>query len=169
MKADAVTAQGLTLRLWDHEGDGPVALFVHGYLDTGRSFDARELWSAVEREHVNYLVIVGDAFARPMLAALDEDGKLTLVPIADLVTVQRAVSPTEISRRDMSRQVVVSANLDHLPLGTAGQLHASDEARTPHRAALRACTQRSAPRAPRAGHAGTPARPRLPGTRLAAF
>lgn len=40
MKADVVDAQGLALRVWDHEGAGPVALFVHGYLDTGRSFDA---------------------------------------------------------------------------------------------------------------------------------
>ncbi len=35
--------------------------------------------------------------------------------------MQRALSPSEITRRDLSRQVVVSSNLDHLPLGTAGQ------------------------------------------------
>jgi pimeloyl-ACP methyl ester carboxylesterase len=35
----------LRLRLWDHGGAGPRVLFVHGFLDTGRSFDAvaREL------------------------------------------------------------------------------------------------------------------------------
>jgi pimeloyl-ACP methyl ester carboxylesterase len=37
-------ANGLALRLWDHTrpgtGEGPIALFLHGYLDTGRSFDA---------------------------------------------------------------------------------------------------------------------------------
>jgi acyl-CoA synthetase (AMP-forming)/AMP-acid ligase II len=38
-----------------------------------RSFDARELWGAVERERVNYLVIVGDAFAKPMLKTLEDD------------------------------------------------------------------------------------------------
>ncbi len=38
--ARVVKANGLKLRLWDHAGAGPVALFVHGYLDTGRSFDA---------------------------------------------------------------------------------------------------------------------------------
>jgi fatty-acyl-CoA synthase len=38
----------------------------------GRSLDPVELWSAVERERVNLLVVVGDAFARPMLRALDE-------------------------------------------------------------------------------------------------
>jgi acyl-CoA synthetase (AMP-forming)/AMP-acid ligase II len=36
-----------------------------------RSFDAAELFEVVEREGVNVLVIVGDAFAKPMLRALD--------------------------------------------------------------------------------------------------
>jgi fatty-acyl-CoA synthase len=37
-----------------------------------RSFDAHELWRTVEREGVTGIVIVGDAFAKPMLRALDE-------------------------------------------------------------------------------------------------
>jgi len=45
-----------------------------------------------------------------------------LVPLADLVTFTRATSPAEINRRDLARQIVVDANLDELPLGTAGQL-----------------------------------------------
>ncbi len=36
----------------------------------GHSFDAHELWQVVERRGVNSLVIVGDAFGRPMLQAL---------------------------------------------------------------------------------------------------
>jgi hydrophobic/amphiphilic exporter-1 (mainly G- bacteria), HAE1 family len=44
-----------------------------------------------------------------------------LVPLADLVSFNRATSPAEIDRRDLARQVVVDANLDDLPLGTAGQ------------------------------------------------
>ena len=36
------------------------------------SFDAHALWAAVERHKVNSMAIVGDAFARPMLSALDE-------------------------------------------------------------------------------------------------
>jgi fatty-acyl-CoA synthase len=36
-------------------------------------FDALKLWQLVEREHVNFMIIVGDAFARPMLDALDTD------------------------------------------------------------------------------------------------
>ncbi|MGO9856220.1 MAG: AMP-binding protein [Acidimicrobiales bacterium] len=38
----------------------------------GRTYDPHEMWEAVERELVNEIVIVGDAFARPMLRALQE-------------------------------------------------------------------------------------------------
>ncbi len=38
----------------------------------GRTFDAHEMWEAVERELITEIVIVGDAFARPMLRALQE-------------------------------------------------------------------------------------------------
>jgi len=36
-------------------------------------FDALKLWQLVERERANFMIIVGDAFARPMLDALDTD------------------------------------------------------------------------------------------------
>ncbi|MCZ7526675.1 MAG: AMP-binding protein [Acidimicrobiia bacterium] len=39
---------------------------------TGRHLDAHELWQTVEREKVTQIVIVGDAFAKPMVKALDE-------------------------------------------------------------------------------------------------
>jgi len=54
------------------------------------------------------------------IAVPSPGGSTNLVPIADLVTVERTVSPSEINRRDLGRQVVVSANLRNLPLGTAG-------------------------------------------------
>ena len=38
---------------------------------TNRSFDPDELWRAVERHGVDGVVIVGDAFAKPMLRALE--------------------------------------------------------------------------------------------------
>jgi fatty-acyl-CoA synthase len=38
---------------------------------TKRSFDAHELWQLVERHRVMMVVIVGDAFARPMVRALE--------------------------------------------------------------------------------------------------
>jgi HAE1 family hydrophobic/amphiphilic exporter-1 len=44
----------------------------------------------------------------------------TLVPLVDLVRFTRSTSPAEINRRDLSRQVTVDANLEGLPLGTAG-------------------------------------------------
>jgi fatty-acyl-CoA synthase len=39
---------------------------------TNRTFDPHEVWTAVERDGVSVVVIVGDAFAKPMLRALDE-------------------------------------------------------------------------------------------------
>ena len=38
----------------------------------GRSFDATELLDAIEREGVNAIAWVGDAFAKPVLRALDD-------------------------------------------------------------------------------------------------
>ncbi len=37
-----------------------------------RHFDAHELWRVVEQEHVTQMAIVGDAFAKPMVRALEE-------------------------------------------------------------------------------------------------
>lgn len=50
-----------------------IALALGGTVVTNphRSFDPAELFDLVEREKVTQLVIVGDAFARPLLAALD--------------------------------------------------------------------------------------------------
>jgi fatty-acyl-CoA synthase len=50
------------------------ALFLGGTIVTleGRHFDPHELWRAVERERVTQMAIVGDAFAKPMVRALEE-------------------------------------------------------------------------------------------------
>ena len=56
---------GLFIALSTLAGGGTVVL-----LDTQR-LDADAVWDAVEREHVQACTIVGDAFARPLLAALD--------------------------------------------------------------------------------------------------
>src|SRR3546814_7891131 len=37
------------------------------------SFDATELWETVDKHKVQSIAIVGDAFAKPMLQALDEN------------------------------------------------------------------------------------------------
>lgn len=50
-----------------------------------------------------------------------EDGP-ALVPLSALVKAERATTPSEISRRDLSREVMLTANLDGLPLGTAAAM-----------------------------------------------
>jgi fatty-acyl-CoA synthase len=82
----------LTARLWEEQRgvtSVPACPLMHGtgmwlgamiphcagarvVLLTERSFDPHELWSAAQREQASQLVIVGDAFAKPMLRALDE-------------------------------------------------------------------------------------------------
>ena len=48
-----------------------------------RKFDAGELWRTCQDRHVNSLIIVGDAFARPMVQALDANpGKWDLSSLA---------------------------------------------------------------------------------------
>mgnify|MGYP001113231549 CR=1 FL=1 len=45
-----------------------------------------------------------------------------LIPLGDFVRHELGRTPSQIDRQDLSREVVVSANLDDLPLGTAAQL-----------------------------------------------
>jgi fatty-acyl-CoA synthase len=54
----------MSFRTW--LGGGTV--FVQSVPDR---FDPVDIWSTVEREHINFLLIVGDAFARPLLDELD--------------------------------------------------------------------------------------------------
>jgi fatty-acyl-CoA synthase len=56
-------------------GIGLVPQFTFGgkaVLASARGLDADEVWTLVEREHVQSLTIVGDAFARPLLRALQD-------------------------------------------------------------------------------------------------
>ncbi len=79
--AEELRARGLANRLLAatplmHGTSGLVALHVFstgGVVATleGRSLDARELWSAVERHGITLTTIVGEVFARPMLDELD--------------------------------------------------------------------------------------------------
>jgi 3-oxocholest-4-en-26-oate---CoA ligase len=54
-------------------------------ISTDRRFDARRLWELIATEHVNFLVIVGDAFARPLVDALDGLGDA--VDLSGLVVI----------------------------------------------------------------------------------
>ncbi|MDD2501216.1 MAG: efflux RND transporter permease subunit, partial [Geobacter sp.] len=53
------------------------------------------------------------------ISVTDTNGAVRLVPLASITSEAVAASPTEINRRDLSRLVTVSANLDDLPIGTA--------------------------------------------------
>jgi HAE1 family hydrophobic/amphiphilic exporter-1 len=48
-------------------------------------------------------------------------GGIGLIPLGDLVRYQSSTTPSEINRQAMTRQVILTANLEHLPLGTAAQ------------------------------------------------
>lgn len=51
------------------------------------SLDTHELWSAVERHGINNMAIVGDAFAKPMLAELDKNpGKYNLSSVTGMIS-----------------------------------------------------------------------------------
>jgi HAE1 family hydrophobic/amphiphilic exporter-1 len=54
------------------------------------------------------------------LAVPRENGPAALVPLSEFTRYERVASPSEIDRRDLLRQVVITANLDKLALGTAG-------------------------------------------------
>jgi HAE1 family hydrophobic/amphiphilic exporter-1 len=82
--------------------------------DAGEAVNVRVRLPRERRQNVSQ---VGDL----KLAVMVPKSQPALVPIADLVRFQRTASPSEIDRRDLSRQVVISANLDQLPLGTAGK------------------------------------------------
>ncbi len=54
---------------------------------TGRRFDPAELLETVDRENVNALAIVGDAFAKPILAGLDADpGRYSLGTLLAIIS-----------------------------------------------------------------------------------
>jgi 3-oxocholest-4-en-26-oate---CoA ligase len=69
---------------------------------TGRTFDVTELLDTVEAERVNVLAIVGDAFAKPMLRALDEHpGRWDISSL--LVVVSSGVMWSEATKQGLLR------------------------------------------------------------------
>jgi fatty-acyl-CoA synthase len=82
-------------------GGGKLVLLAH------RGLDVDELWDTVEREGVNSLVIVGDAFARPMLRALNE-GR-----VRDLACVRFIWSAGAMFSADIREGL-----LEHMPTAT---------------------------------------------------
>jgi hydrophobic/amphiphilic exporter-1 (mainly G- bacteria), HAE1 family len=51
--------------------------------------------------------------------AVARGGRAALIPIGSVARYELGATPSEIGRMDLSRQVMVSGNLDGLPLGTA--------------------------------------------------
>jgi hydrophobic/amphiphilic exporter-1 (mainly G- bacteria), HAE1 family len=56
---------------------------------------------------------------RLRLARQRTAGPPALVPLGNFVRYEMSTTPSEINRQDLSREVVITANLDNLPLGTA--------------------------------------------------
>ncbi len=81
--------------------------------ETGEAVDVRIRLPEGLRQDVRQ---VGD-----LRIAVPSPTGIVLVPIGDLVSVERTRAASEITRQDMSRQVQISANLDGLPLGTAAE------------------------------------------------
>jgi fatty-acyl-CoA synthase len=84
----------------------------------GRSLDAEALWQACHDRGVTVLVIVGDAFARPLLDALDADPERW-----DLSRLQLMVSSGVMWSQDVKERL-----LDHLPQATIFDSLGSSEA-----------------------------------------
>ena len=83
-----------------------------------RRFSSEELWATVERHHVTNMAIVGDAFARPMLEALDKDpGRYNL-------SSMRGISSSGV----MWSQEVKQGLLRHMPHITLADSFGSSEA-----------------------------------------
>jgi len=56
---------------------------------------------------------------RLRLAVQKPGNNPALIPLSELVSYSMRSTPSEIDRQDLIRQVVISANLDNLPVGTA--------------------------------------------------
>ncbi len=64
----------------------------------GRGLDPAELWSTVARERVSLVVIVGDAFAKPLLRVLDEGGVADDVSCLRLMVSSGAMFSLEVKQ-----------------------------------------------------------------------
>ena len=92
-RARSCTAPACSSRCRRSSGGGTVVL-----LDTPR-LDADAVWAAIEREQVQVCTIVGDAFARPLLAALDaHPGRYDLDELARDHVVGRHVESRDQAR-----------------------------------------------------------------------
>jgi acyl-CoA synthetase (AMP-forming)/AMP-acid ligase II len=106
---------------------------------TNRKFDAIELLDTVDRENVNVVAIVGDAFAKPILAALDEHpGRWRLSTL--LAFVSSGVMWSEETKRAMLRHhptmMLVDAFSSSEALGMGSSVSSGTEAQATARFTL---------------------------------
>jgi acyl-CoA synthetase (AMP-forming)/AMP-acid ligase II len=98
-----------------------------------RTFDAVELWDTVEREQVNTIAIVGDAFAKPLLQALeDHPGRWDLSSL--LVIVSSGVMWSEPTKQGLLTHhpgmLLIDAFSSSEALGMGQSVSAGDQAAT---------------------------------------
>src|SRR5262245_28225768 len=84
------------------------ALFIGAAIVTltNRHFDPHELWQTVQRERVTQMAIVGDAFAKPMLRALEEaeaDGRPYDLSSIELIISSGVMWSAEVKAGMMAR------------------------------------------------------------------
>jgi 3-oxocholest-4-en-26-oate---CoA ligase len=92
-----------------------MAAFVRGgrvVLLEGRRFDAHELWDLVERERVTDIAIVGDPFAKPLVAALEErDAQAHPVDLSSLRVISSSgitwAAPTKRALRSRGQMLLL--------------------------------------------------------------
>jgi HAE1 family hydrophobic/amphiphilic exporter-1 len=80
--------------------------------EEGDAVDVRLRMAASQRQDLTQVENI-------RLAVFQKNGEKILVPLSSLVEHKVSTTPSEIDRRDLTRQVVLSANLDRLALGTA--------------------------------------------------
>jgi HAE1 family hydrophobic/amphiphilic exporter-1 len=60
-----------------------------------------------------------EQIGRLRLAVPGANGRVRLVPLGEVLKWEVQTTPSQIARQDLSRQVVIGANLDGIPIGTA--------------------------------------------------
>lgn len=96
-------------------------------------FDAHELWTLTETEHVTDIVIVGDPFARPMLRALEErEGESRPYDISSLRRILSAGTIWSAEIKDGLRQRTTAQLMDLLGSTEGGIYALSSANKTAH-------------------------------------
>jgi acyl-CoA synthetase (AMP-forming)/AMP-acid ligase II len=88
-------------------------------IDPARHMDPAETWRLVEREQVNFLVIVGDAMGRPLVEALEQlDGSVDVSGLALLLSGGAILSPAV--KRQLAARLPTTIVIDGIGSSEAG-------------------------------------------------